>query len=388
MQDDQDISDRRRPDAASPPESGPPRPQAAGDPMLIYWKVLAWAAIIAGFGVLLWLLSPMLLPFVIAFVLAYFLDPPVRALTGRGLPRVAAALVVSVVTFGTLIGLIGLAVPFAIAEGRALIEALPESWEDAEAIAETHLPGEVADQIGDVREVAQMGLEGFRDNLRDTMGNLAQGVSGLISVVLFWVVMPVVTVYLLIDWPRLIATVDRHLPRPAAPDMRRLAVEIDATLSGYIRGQALVCAILIVYYVAALTAVGLPFSIAVGVITGAISFIPYIGMFIGTALGMGVAVWQFWGDPVWIFAVAAIYALGIFSETEILVPRLVGEAINLHPVWLIFAVIAFGTLFGFVGALVAVPLAAVAGVLARYGAARYRESTLYHGSPGGQAPPE
>ncbi|MGY6703473.1 AI-2E family transporter [Roseinatronobacter sp.] len=129
----------------------------------------------------------------------------------------------------------------------------------------------------------------------------------------------------------------------------------------------------------ALSLVGLPFAIAVGAVTGAVSFIPYIGMFIGTSLGVGIAIWQFWGDPVWIFAVAAIYGLGLFAESEVLVPRLVGDAVNLHPVWLIFAVIAFGTVFGFVGALIAVPLAAATGVIVRFAVQRYKQSSLYQG---------
>ncbi len=366
-----------------PPLPDQPRPETAPDArsLPISWTLLAWAGLLIIAGGLIWLLSPVLLPFLIAFVLAYFLDPVVCKLVDWGLKRVWAGLLVAILCFGTIIVMIGLAVPFVISEATALLDTLPEDRDAARETAEDRLPEIVTDQIEDVEAVAQEGFESFRDNMQNALGGLALGVTGVISVVKFWIVMPVVTVYLLIDWPRLVAQVDRHLPRPSAPVLRDLAREIDATLSGYIRGQSVVCAILMGYYATALTLVGLPFGIAVGALTGAVSFIPYVGMFIGTSLGIGVAIWQFWGDPVWIAPVAGIYAVGLIVESEFLVPRLVGEAVNLHPVWLIFAVLAFGTIFGFVGALLAVPLAAIAGVVIRYLLARYRESRLFTGKP-------
>ena len=363
------------------------RAQAQGHPMLIYWKVFAWIGILGVFGFLIWLLSSMLLPFVIAFVLAYFLDPVVRKLTDLGLRRVWAGILVALVTFGTLLAVLSVAVPFVVLESTALLDALPSSWEEAREQAHTILPAPVADRLDDLDEVAEIGAEGMADALGNAMSNLVLGMSGLVSIVMFWVVMPVVTVYLLIDWPRLIHSADTLLPRPWAPTLRGIARDIDRTLSGYIRGQAIVCSILMGYYALALSLVGLPFAIAVGVVTGAVSFIPYVGMFIGTSLGMGVALWQFWGDPGWVAAVAAIYAFGLLVESEFLVPRLVGDAVNLHPVWLIFAVIAFGTVFGFVGALMAVPLAAMAGVVMRHLIDSYRASALYKGQVGIEGQP-
>lgn len=375
----QDFTSSSSGTTSCPTQQQPPQNGDSHHPMLIYWKVFAWAGILAIAAALIWLLAPVLLPFVIAFVLAYFLDPVVRKLVDWGLRRVWAGLLVAVICFGTLIAMIGFAVPFLVSEASALLEALPESWEEIEGQAEDHLPEVATAQIDDLGEVARSAFEGFQDNIRNAMGGLAMGVTGLVSVVKFWIVMPVVTVYLLIDWPRLIANVDRHLPRASAPEMRKLAQDADETLSGYIRGQAIVCTILMAYYATALTLVGMPYGIAVGVLTGAVSFIPYVGMFIGTSLGIGVALWQFWGDPIWIAVVGGVYAVGLVMESEFLVPRLVGDAVNLHPVWLIFAVLAFGSVFGFVGALLAVPLAAMTGVVARHLLARYRDSALYHG---------
>ncbi len=343
------------------------------------WTVLAWVAIGAIFGALLWLLSPMLLPFAVALVLAYFLDPVATTVMRLGIGRTLASLIVALVCFGSLLAIVLVGVPLIISEASALLDLLPEDWDTAEERADDLLPDAVADQLGGEEGLAATAIENLRGGLSDLAARMAGGVSGIISVVMFWVVMPVVTVYLLVDWQRLIAAADDLLPRPQAPALREIARDIDRTLSGYIRGQSMVCGILIAYYSTALTLVGLPFGFAVGALTGAVSFIPYIGMFIGTSLGVGVAIWQFWGDPLWIGAVAGIYALGLFVESEILVPRMVGAAVRLHPVWMLFAVIAFGTLFGFVGALIAVPLAAVAGVIARHLVRRYRESALYKG---------
>lgn len=357
----------------------PRRGDASENPMHPYRKFFAWVGIALVAGGVLWLLSSMLLPFVIALILAYFLDPAVRAMTRRGLSRVAAALIVATLTFGTLLTLVGGMVPLAFAQGAELMGMLPDSWAEAEEQLEDTIPDAVEDRFAGVGDLVGQALETLRGTLPDITEKMAGSVSGLVSVLMFWVVMPVVTVYLLIDWPRLIASVDSLLPRPQAPTLRGLARDIDAALAGYIRGQVMVCSILIVYYSVALSLVGLPFAIAVGAVTGAVSFIPYLGMFIGTSLGVGIAIWQFWGDPVWIMAVVAIYGLGLFAESEVLVPRLVGDAVNLHPVWLIFAVIAFGTVFGFVGALIAVPLAAATGVIVRFAVQRYRQSSLYQG---------
>ncbi|MBQ2261600.1 MAG: AI-2E family transporter [Loktanella sp.] len=349
--------------------------------MRLSWMIFAWAGLAILAGLLLWLLAPMLLPFVIAFVLAYFLEPIVRKLVAKGMARGWAALLVALVTFGALLAMIATLVPIIVAQAGELFDALPDSIEEAQVWIEDFLPEAVAAPMQDAEVEPQNLIEWARENLANQVGTLAQGLSGLLSILLFWVVMPVVTVYLLIDFPKLIKTVDNLLPRPSAPTWRRLARDIDTTLSGYIRGQSLVCVILMGYYSTALTLIGLPFALIVGVVTGAVSFIPYVGMFIGTSLGMGAAIWQFWDDPIWIAAVGAIYAVGLFVESEIMVPRMVGSAVNLHPVWMIFAVTAFGTLFGFIGAIVAVPLAAVMGVIVRFLVGWYKDSALYTGMP-------
>jgi predicted PurR-regulated permease PerM len=169
------------------------------------------------------------------------------------------------------------------------------------------------------------------------------------------------------------------LPLDHAPVIRRLASEIDKTLSSFIRGMGTVCLVLGTYYAITLMLVGLQFGLVVGFIAGLLTFIPYVGALVGGGLALGLALFQFWGEWVWIGAVAGIFASGQMIEGNFLTPKLVGNSIGLHPVWLILALSVFGALFGFVGMLIAVPLAAALGVFVRFAAEQYRNGPLYRG---------
>ncbi|EKD60199.1 MAG: hypothetical protein ACD_54C00892G0001 [uncultured bacterium] len=204
----------------------------------------------------------------------------------------------------------------------------------------------------------------------------------LLSAVVFIVVVPVVAFYMLMDWDHMVARIDQMLPRDHAPTIRRLAGEINDALSAFVRGQLTVCFLLGSFYSMALMFAGLQFGLVVGALAGAITFIPYVGSLVGGALAIGLALFQFWGDWLSIGLVAAIFAVGQFLEGNILTPKLVGKSVGLHPVWLMFALSVFGSLFGFVGMLVAVPVAAAIGVLTRFGIAQYQGSLLYIGIAG------
>ncbi len=193
------------------------------------------------------------------------------------------------------------------------------------------------------------------------------------------VVTPVVAFYLLVDWDRMVATVDGWLPLQHRETVRALARDINAAIAGFVRGQATVCIILGTFYAVGLSLVGLSFGALIGMSAGILSFIPYVGSLTGLLLSTGVAVAQFWPEWTWVVATVAIFAFGQFVEGNILSPKLVGRSVGLHPVWLMFALLAFGSLFGFVGLLLAVPLAAAIGVIARHGLRRYMASALYHG---------
>ncbi len=201
----------------------------------------------------------------------------------------------------------------------------------------------------------------------------------LVSIVSLFVVTPVVAFYMLLDWDRMVTTVDNWVPRDHVETVRAIATDINTAAAGFVRGQGTLCLVLGAMYAVGLTLTGLNFGILIGLFAGLISFIPYVGSLTGLVLAVGVALVQFWPDWPMIVAVAAVFFIGQFIEGNILSPKLVGKSVGLHPVWLMFSLFAFGALFGFVGLLIAVPAAAAIAVLVRFAIARYLESPLYRG---------
>ena len=340
---------------------------------LKYWGLAA-----AIFLALLWLLSDAILPFLVGAAAAYFLNPVAERLVREGLSRVQATVVISVVMTGTAVALGFLVIPTVVAQAAALFEAAPEGMQAAHRFLEQRFPGSLDPESELRRALAGMG-EAVQSRGVELMEGLLGTARGLIGFLVFVVVAPVVSFYLLMDWPKLVARVDALLPRDHAPTIRQILSDIDRAVAGFVRGQLTVCLILAVYYAAALMLVGLDFGLVVGVVTGLISFIPWIGAIIGGILSIGLALYQFWGAPGMIIVVVAIFALGQFLEGNVLVPKLVGRSVGLHPVWLLFALTAFGSLFGFAGMLVAVPVAAALGVVVRFLTEQYEESALYRG---------
>lgn len=338
-----------------------------------------WAIAAAVFLVLLWFLGNTLLPFIVGGAIAYFLDPIADRLERLGLSRVAATTVISLFALFLVILLVLAVIPTLVNQLTALVNAAPDIAKRLQGFLLERFP-ELADSTSTIRQtLAEIGAA-----IQARGGELAQGVLtgalGVISVVVFIVVVPVVAFYLLLDWDEMIARIDAMLPRDHAPTIRRLAREIDAVLAGFVRGQVSVCIALGTFYAVALMAAGLQFGLIVGAIAGAITFIPYVGSIIGGTLAVGLALFQFWGDWVQIGIIAAIFAAGQFVEGNILTPKLVGKSVGLHPVWLLLALSAFGSAFGFVGMLIAVPVAAAIGVLTRFATEQYRASLLYKGT--------
>jgi predicted PurR-regulated permease PerM len=209
--------------------------------------------------------------------------------------------------------------------------------------------------------------------------SILTGGLALVNLLSLLVVTPIVAFYLLTDWDRMVARVDSWLPRQHVETLRGLAREMDDAMAGFIRGQAVVCLLLGLFYAIGLSLAGLNFGLLIGLGAGVLSFIPYVGSLTGFLLSIGVAIVQFWPNWAHILAVAAIFALGQFIEGNFLSPKLVGNRVGLHPVWLMFALFAFAYLFGFAGLLLAVPLAAAVGVLTRFALRKYLTSAFYLG---------
>ncbi|TQM91565.1 AI-2E family transporter [Roseinatronobacter monicus] len=352
----------------------------SSDLQLRYWGAAALA-----FAAVLWVLGDMLLPFVTGAAIAYFLNPLVTKLTRVGAPRALAVAILMLTAIGLIVLAGLLVIPVVISQAVQFSATVPDLLARLQEFLSARFPN-----LSGLEDTLQTSLATMGEAIRDRGAELAQGVwrsvSGLVSALIFLVITPVVAFYLLLDWPRVLKGADDLLPRQHAPVIRDLAGQIDRSIAGFVRGQVTVCLILAVYYATALGLVGLQFGLAIGVTAGLISFVPYIGAILGGVLAIGVALWQFWDTPSSIAIVVVIFVIGQILEGNILVPRIVGHSVRLHPVWLLFAISSFGMLFGFTGMLIAVPLAASVGVLVRFGLAQYQASSLYR-APQADPPP-
>ncbi len=341
---------------------------------LKYWGLAA-----LGFFVLLYFLGGVMLPFLVGGAIAYFLDPVADRLERLGLSRVGATTVITLVALLAVVLLVLSIIPTLVAQATSLINSAPEIAARLQAFLLERFP-ELSDSTSTARQTLAEIATAIQARGAALAGGIVNSALSVIGAIVFIVVVPVVAFYLLLDWDRMIARIDALLPRDHAPQLRQIAREVDAVLAGFVRGQVSVCLILGTYYSLALMFAGLDYGLVVGALAGFLTFIPYVGALIGGALAIGLALFQFWGDWLSIGLVVAIFASGQFVEGNILTPRLVGHSVGLHPVWLLFALSAFGTLFGFVGMLVAVPVAAAIGVLVRFSIARYNDSLLYRGA--------
>jgi len=341
-------------------------------------QAIWWSLALAVLLVALWGLGSVLTPFLVGGGIAYFLDPVADRLERAGLSRVLATSAISALALLVLVLLVLLVVPTLVRQLTDLVNAAPQMFADLQSFLKARFP-EAMQPDG----VVYSTLTAVGETIKERGGELAAGLLNsalsVISFVVFLVVVPVVTFYMLLDWDSLVRRIDALLPREHAPTIRRLAHDIDRVLASFVRGQVSVCVILGTFYAVALMLAGLDFGLVVGAFAGLVTFIPYVGALAGGILAIGLAFFQFWGEWGHIALVAGIFAVGQFMEGNIITPKLVGKSVGLHPVWLLFALSAFGSAFGFVGMLVAVPAAAAIGVLVRFGIERYQASRLYLG---------
>ena len=351
--------------------------------MTLGTQAKVWGIVLVVFVAILVLLKSILLPFVAGMAIAYLLDPVCDRLERMGASRTVATSIVTAVFAVVVILLLLLIVPLAVQQLIDFLASLPDY------IARTHdrlLPYYQRLQqrldLPDSAELTQLARARFGTAL-SWLGTALQGLvdqgRALASLLSLIFITPVVTFYLLRDWDRLVTRLDDLLPRDHAAVIRTQIALTNQTLAGFARGQSMVCLILAAYYATALMIVGLPFGIVVGLMAGLLTFIPYVGSLTGFAVSMAIAIGQF--DSWWSVAlVAFVFVIGQALEGNFLTPKLVGDRVGLHPVWIIFALLAGGALFGFVGLLLAVPVAAVIGVLVRFSIAHYRASRLYLGT--------
>lgn len=341
-----------------------------------------WLIGLGLFVLALWLLSNMLLPFVVGLAIAYLLDPTVDRLERLGLPRWLATSLVLLGFLLILVVMVLLLVPLVQGQTTHLLQVLPNY---VAVVKERALPA--LDRL--VHRLPPADVERLRaaagNYAGDVAGWIANVITGILSrgLALFDVlsvmfITPIVAFYLLRDWDVMIEKVDGWLPRHHAEAVREQADAVNVTLSGFVRGQASVCLVLGAFYAVGLTVAGLDFGLVIGLLSGLLSFIPYVGSLFGFVVSTGLALLQF--DDLWRVAiVVGIFLFGQAVEGNVLTPKLVGDKVGLHAVWVMFALLAGGSLFGFLGVLLAVPVAAVIGVLTRFALRQYLSSSYYRG---------
>ena len=341
--------------------------------------MLAIAAVIV---YLIWLLAPVLMPFAVAAMLAYLGDPLADRLERLGLGRTLAASIVFLVLVVVVGGVLLLLIPLIARQVENLIENLPRYGEWAQGTAwpwlqaRLHLDPRMFDSDRLLAAI-KAHMSSIGSVASTVLGKVSRSGLGIVMWLTNLVLIPVVAFYLLRDWDRLVATIDRMLPRSIQPTVAHLARESDKVLGAFVRGQLLVMLALGVFYGAGLTLVGLGVGPLIGMVAGLLSFVPYLGFIVGFAAAIIAALVQY-GDWTHVLLVCGVFVIGQLLEGYVLVPKLVGDKIGLHPVAVIFAVLAGGSLFGFLGVLLALPAASVIMVLLRYLLERYRMSELYN----------
>jgi predicted PurR-regulated permease PerM len=362
--------------APQPPPRAATRAQRIA--LLVGLLVAAWLA--------LYLFQSVLLPFVAAAGIAYFLDPPATRLARAGIPRGAAALllVIALIAAGLLFAL--LLYPLILSQIGILITRVPTYVDGLRAFL-TYTIERLQERLGPefvdskLRDLVSGQAGAMLSFIPSALSHVIGGGFALFNVLTLLVVTPVVAFYLLRDWPNIVARVDSWLPRRYAGVIRAQAREVDRILSAWLRGQALCCIVLALFYAVGLSMVGLDLGLIVGLASGLLSFIPYVGTITGAVTSIALACAQF---PTYagVGMVFGVFMVGNLLEGYVIYPRFLGDRVELHAVWVIFALFAAGAAFGFVGVLLAVPVAAIIGVLSRFWLRRYIASPLYLDPPG------
>lgn len=343
-----------------------------------------WLIILALLAIGLSVFRDILLPFVSGVVIAYFLNPVADALQRRGLGRTPAALLIIGAVGVMVVGALVLLLPALMAQAKQLAATLPGDIDrlkaSLEATARAKLGGHFPALQGAVERALADLQSGWTNSLGQVLPALLSRSLALVNIVSLLFITPLVAFYLLVDWHPMLAKVETWLPRDHVGTITALARDIDTSVAAFIRGQGVICLLLGAFYAFGLTLVGLRYGLFVGLATGLMAFVPVVGWALGLLVALGLATTQF-GFDIWPLAlVVAVMVAGMALDTAFLSPRLVGEQVGLHPVWLIFALFAFSYLFGFVGTLVAVPLAAAAVVLVRHAMSLYMQSNVYLGA--------
>ena len=342
-----------------------------------------WITLFIVFALLIWLLNGILMPFILSFILAYILNPVVIKLEKKGCSRtVASVLIITALIIMILLGFL-IIVPVLESQVIGFIQKIPTYagalWGKLQPLFDTIKDYASEDQITNIKETMSHQSISFFNKIGGLLLDLFSQGMVLFNIITFIIITPVITFYILNDWPKIVEKTQSLIPQNKLLFFQDQMKEIDITLSAFIRGQAIVCLFLALFYGIGLTMIGLDLGFVVGFISGVLSFIPYVGSLSGFFISLLLAFTQSASWSVFI-GILFVFGIGQFIEGYVLTPKLVGDKVGLHPAWVIFALFAGGYLFGFMGVLLAVPVTAVLGVLLRTIIKAYKESSFYIGS--------
>ena len=349
-------------------------------------QVVFWLLLGAFFLFAIATLREILAPFVLGLVIAYLLDPLADMLERWGFSRAWATMLIVIVISALLVISLIVLLPILLTQFLALIDQVPGYLETLRNLANSYgrkLLGEgfVVPDLGNGEALREMTRK-YAGSSGELLKSLWSGGMALVSFMALILVTPVVAFYMLYDWDRMVKLIQGWLPRDHERTIRRLAKKIDIVIAGFLRGQVSVCFLLGAFYAIALSFAGLNSAVLIGLVAGILSFIPFVGSATGFIVSFAVAIGQFWPEWQPIAIIVGIFVAGQVLEGNFLTPMIIGDKVRLHPVWLIFALFVFGYLFGFVGMLLAVPVAAAIGVLVRFGLEKYLQSPFYEGQQG------
>lgn len=335
------------------------------------------------FFITLLMFSSILFPFFIGLLIAYFLNPLIGKLSKIGVSRLWGTALITIFILLFLAVLLTFIVPVLIWQLQQFItNGIPIYVEDIRNLLKTENFYWIKKYFGSDPQHIQNNMQSLLSSgselVRSLMSSLLSSGKSIVGAFSLFIISPVVAFYLLLDWDRMLLKADSLVPRYYLHTVRLIMYDIDRAVAGFVRGQGTVCLLLAIYYIFGLSLCGLNYAVLIGIYIGFASFIPYIGSFSGFLLAFIVAWAQYYqGEWFWLGAVAAVFFCGQFLEAYILQPKLVGNSVGLHPVWLMFALFAFGSLFGLTGMLIAVPCAAAIGVLVRFAILYYVNSPIY-----------
>ncbi len=336
-----------------------------------YYKPALWMLVtLMTLAVFVWLFSAPLTPYVWAIILSYLLSPLVNILENNGVKRTIAGILVLFLGISLIFGIIFFVLPIFVQQVEKLIISFPAIYNRSLNLIENFLPNFVDKNL--ILEKKYLDMNEFLDNSGSKIvSQIASYAFAIVDLILLIMIVPIITFYLLVDWKKIMLNLGSFVPSHSSKEINSILLNIDSLLTGFVRGQLLVCLFLALFYSVSLSFLGLSYGLLIGVFSGLISFVPFVGASLGAFIGVCVATYQFWSVPIFVAYVILVFGIGQILESNVLTPKLIGSAVRLHPVIIMLAVSIGGAVAGLSGILLAVPFAGILAVLLRHIGRKY-----------------